>query len=119
MKYPLAWYLTWTTYGTWLHGDARGSNINGQVLPPDPSLEASMRAQMTEDPVYLSDAQRVIVDNLLVAECRAQGWLLHARNVRTNHVHIVLSALREVPSRPTEGARVGRAVGRCRSSDGR
>ena len=47
---------------------------------------------MTEDAVYLTDRQRNIVDAALVAECAAQRWILHQRNVRTNHVHVVVSA---------------------------
>lgn len=94
MRYPLAWYLTWTTYGTWLHGDPRGSYLGSQHLPANPELEAAMRAEMTGDPVYLTDAQRQLVDEVLVKECAAQGWVLHARNVRTNHVHAVVSAPR-------------------------
>ena len=28
---PLAYFLTWTTYGTWLPGDERGWNRKGEV----------------------------------------------------------------------------------------
>ena len=95
MKYPLAWFLTWTTYGTWLHGDARGSHIGSHPLPPNPELEASMRAEMTEDVAILTDVQRALVGEAIVRECANQGWFLHARNVRTNHVHVVVSASAE------------------------
>jgi len=54
---------------------------------------------MTEEAVYLTDEQRAVVDAAMVAECAAQGWVLHARNVRTNHVHAVVSA-------PLEGKKV-------------
>ena len=54
-----------------------------------------MQSQMTEDPVYLSDHQRSLVDASLVAECAAQGWILHERNVRTNHVHLLVSAAQD------------------------
>jgi len=94
MDYPVAWFITWTTYGTWLHGDARGSFQNRTYLPPDAELERANRAAMTEEVVYLTEQQRALVDAVLIAECQAQGWELHARNVRTNHVHLVVSAAR-------------------------
>jgi len=90
--YPRAWFITWTTYGTWLHGDPRGSFLDSTYVPPDLALEETNRAQLTDDAVYLTDHQRAIVDASLVDACLAQGWEPHARNVRTNHVHLLVSA---------------------------
>src|SRR5262249_59133834 len=56
------------------------------------ALEEANRGQLTGEAVYLTDHQRAIVDTSLVDECLAQGWELHARNVRTNHVHLLVSA---------------------------
>jgi REP element-mobilizing transposase RayT len=95
MAYPLAWYITWTTYGTWLHGDKRGSYIGKSPIAPDTELEAMMRDEMTEDPVYLSEEQRAVVEACIRKECEGQGWRLHTVNARTNHVHVVLSAQRD------------------------
>jgi hypothetical protein len=37
MADPLAYFLTWTTYGTWLPGDERGwVERPGQFRPPTP-----------------------------------------------------------------------------------
>jgi len=94
MDHPIAWFVTWTTYGTWLHGDARGSFLDRTYLPPDPEREAANRRAMTGEVVYLTEHRRALVDAALVAECQAQGWELHARNVRTNHAHVVVSAER-------------------------
>jgi hypothetical protein len=94
MTHTIAWFITWTTYGTWLHGDARGSFRGRTYLVPNPELEEANRSEMKGDVVYLTDRQRAIVDATLVNECQAQGWQLHARNVRTNHVHLVVSAER-------------------------
>jgi len=94
MEFPMAWFITWTTYGTWLHGDARGSFLDRTYLRPDRELERANRSALTGEIVCLSDRQRAIVDTTLVAECAAQGWLIHALNVRTNHVHLVVSAAR-------------------------
>ena len=51
MSYPMAWFMTWTTYGTWLHGDARGSFLDQTYLPPGPEMEEAGRSQMTGDAV--------------------------------------------------------------------
>ena len=93
MKFPIAYLITWTTYGTWLHGDERGSfDRRGNYVPPDPARREAAAAKLTEDPVYLTPDQRAVVDALLVDACSRRGWVLHARNVRTNHVHAVVSA---------------------------
>jgi REP element-mobilizing transposase RayT len=95
MQYPLAWYLTWTTYGTWLHGDPRGSHSELGYIPPDPKLHESQRALLVQSIVVLSDEQRSVIEEVLVKECEAQGWELHAKNARTNHVHALLTAARD------------------------
>jgi REP element-mobilizing transposase RayT len=93
MRFPLAYFLTWTTYGTWLHGDARGSfDANGNYIPPNDALRDLDRALMTTDSVVLDSHQRAIVDKVIVDHCRIRNWVLHARNVRTKHVHAVVSA---------------------------
>src|SRR5438552_15945845 len=89
LMFPLAWFITWTTYGTWLHGDARGSFRDGTYLPADAKLEQANRAVMTGSPVYLTDRQRAIVDAAIVLECVAQGWELHEHNVRNKPGHLV------------------------------
>jgi hypothetical protein len=73
MTYPLAWFITWTTYGTWLHGDARGSFLDQTYLRPNCELEQANGAAMTGEIVYLSGRQRAIVEATLVNECSAQG----------------------------------------------
>jgi REP element-mobilizing transposase RayT len=92
MSHPLAWFITWTTYGTWLHGDARGSFVDGKYQPPSAELERANRSAMTGEVIQLTSHQRSLVDAVLVNECQAQGWDLQAGNVRTNHVHVVVSA---------------------------
>jgi REP element-mobilizing transposase RayT len=93
VKYPLAYLITWTTYGTWLHGDERGSfDHSGNYVPPDAARREAAAALLVEDPVYLTPEQRAVIDAVLVEACARLGWELHARNVRTNHVHAVVSA---------------------------
>ncbi len=88
--------LTFRTYGSWLHGDARGSvnrrsNVLGTPrLPPVPGWESWQRAQMREPEVVLSEEQRRVVTQSVEATCRGRGWRLVVVNVRTNHVHAVI-----------------------------
>lgn len=91
---PLAYLITWTTYGSWLHGDVRGSVQQGQpgILPPDHVREAADCQRMTEEPVRLSPAQREIVETTIREHCALRGWTLHAVNPRSNHVHVVVTA---------------------------
>ena len=48
---------------------------------------------MTTCPFGLTNKQRVTVDQTIRDVCTYRGWTLHALNVRTNHVHLVRSAV--------------------------
>ena len=55
MDDPLALFLTWTTYGSWLPGDERGwVDKPGQLCEPDADREQAARRLMTEDELTLS-----------------------------------------------------------------
>ncbi|MGI9518711.1 MAG: hypothetical protein ACR2NP_16760 [Pirellulaceae bacterium] len=47
---PLAYLLTWTTYGTWLHGDDRGWNRRDEpeFQPPNPLFQEMAASEMKE-----------------------------------------------------------------------
>ena len=93
MPEPLAYFLTWSTYGTWLPGDARGwiEYRHGWKLP-DPIRELEAAARMTEDACRLTPEQRAIVEAQVAETCRFRGWELFAVNCRSNHVHVVVAA---------------------------
>ena len=92
------YFLTWTTYGSHLPGDPRGSVDKQHNIPGTPRLKphrrryAANRAQLKSSPVRFSPAQRNLLDNTIREHCLFRHWLLHALNVRTNHVHIVVTA---------------------------
>jgi REP element-mobilizing transposase RayT len=92
-----AYHLTWTTYGTWLPGDARGWVKWGEsdVQMPDPERECDSRERMAESAVVLTDAQRALVEQTVRDHCRIRGWRLQAVNARTNHVHVVVTVDRD------------------------
>lgn len=90
--------ITWSTYGTWLHGDGRESVTEARNTPGTPRVAPSERLQdysrsvMREAPFVLSGEHRSLVGEAIRAQCKHREWTLHALNVRTNHVHVVCSA---------------------------
>jgi REP element-mobilizing transposase RayT len=94
MSRPLAYHITWTTHGTWLPGDERGWVCSGEagIQPPDAPTHAVAVARLTEVQVVLSDEQRHITEATILAHVAFRKWTLHALNVRTNHVHLVVTA---------------------------
>jgi REP element-mobilizing transposase RayT len=96
MSEPLAFFLTWTTYGTWLPGDERGWVERGHGFQlPDPIRKREAEARMTEDACLLDEDQRLVVEKTIADHCRIRGWKLHIVNCRTNHVHVVVTANRD------------------------
>jgi hypothetical protein len=95
----LAYFLTWTTYGTWLPGDDRGWRRTGEpeVQPPNPFLVKMARAQMKEKEFTLSHEHRRLVEETIRRHCECRGWTLHAVNARSNHIHVVVTAVRYRP----------------------
>lgn len=96
MSPPLAYFLTWTTYGAWLHGDERGSvddehnRFGTPVLGADEHRARRERERMRGEPLLLSEPMREIVDSTMREHAGIRQWDLLALNVRTNHVHVVV-----------------------------
>jgi len=99
------YFLTWTCYGTWLHGDRRESvdkdhNTFGiPRLSPDEQLREHSRRALKFPEMRLCDTSRALVDAVIREHCRIREWRLHAINVRTNHVHVVVDC-GETPPEP-------------------
>jgi REP element-mobilizing transposase RayT len=96
---PVAYFITFHTYGTWFHGDDRGSiNRKGNNTPgspmiaPDPQLEKIERSRLKHPPVKINPEQCKIIDSTIREVIAHNKWMLHALNVRTEHVHLVLTA---------------------------
>ena len=93
---PLAYFLTWTMYGTWLPGDDRGwVERPGIFRSPDIDRQRMALMRMTEDAITLDERQRSIVEATIRRHCVIRKWHLHAVNCRTNHVHVVVTANRD------------------------
>lgn len=96
-----AYFITFTTYGTWLHGSAKGKgsvdighNVFGTpFVAPDAEREQTAREAMTQPPYVMYAAEREI--KAIVGLAKERGWKLWAVHVRSNHVHVVVSAERD------------------------
>ena len=98
---PIAYFITFRTYGTWLPGDERGfgdrrhKEVGTSRRPADKSREAAARDRMKHQAVVLNDQARTIVEAAIRRRCDEAGWALHALEVRPTHTHaLVSSALR-------------------------
>jgi REP element-mobilizing transposase RayT len=95
---PAAYFITFSTYGARLHGDARGTSDRTHNLPGTPLLAfderrwEAERALMKAQPFTLDRPCRETVERAIRDAADFQGWQLHALSVRTNHVHVVISA---------------------------
>jgi len=98
---PLAFFITFHSYGTWLHGQNHGSvdkdhnEYGTPFLPGNADQYAQKRERMTQAPYLLDDRRRAIVCEAIVQDCQFRGWQLRAVHVRSNHVHLVVSADRD------------------------
>jgi REP element-mobilizing transposase RayT len=99
-EFPLAYLITFRCYGTWLHGDERGSYrrspgvIPGVLrIPPRPRLKQAEVKQLAHRPVRLNKNQRATVERAVREVCLHRKYGLRVINVRSNHAHAVVSAL--------------------------
>src|SRR5678815_4984924 len=95
---PLAFFITFRSYGTWFHGDERGSvdrhhNVYGTTRIPRNDTWRRISGTLAKHPPVKLDAQRRrSVKDAITDTCEKRGWYLAADNVRTNHVHSVVTA---------------------------
>jgi REP element-mobilizing transposase RayT len=101
MKYSLAYLITFTTYGTWLHGDKRASvneehnHFGDEFVPHNPGLNIKEQSLLKHQPIKLNAFSRNIVLQAVLEVCKFRGWFAHAVHVRSNHIHIVVSGQKE------------------------
>lgn len=94
MSDPLGYFLTWTTYGSWLPGDERGWIRQGEFL-----IQGAQRKyvelnqeRLVQDSVRLSNDERKAVERAIEEHSRHRGWELQALYVGLAHVHVVVAA---------------------------
>ncbi|HQU82638.1 MAG TPA: transposase [Pyrinomonadaceae bacterium] len=98
-EFPLAYLITIRTYGTWLHGDERGSvDIHGKnvyglpKVAPNEKLTKRMGENMKDEVFLLDEKQREAVEESIKETYKIRAYNLLAVNVRTNHLHAVVTA---------------------------
>ena len=98
--YPgvLGYFITFRCYGTWLHGDQRGSidwrhrAYKSPLLERDQERERREFKALKHSPVLLDERRRMIVDSAIREVAEHRSWTVHALGVRSNHVHVVVTA---------------------------
>ena len=99
----LAYFITFSTYGTWLHGTSKGKgsvdrehNQHGMAfVEPDALRKAQSREKMKQPRYTMQVHEREIVRDAIVELCGGKGWQLLAVHVRSNHVHVVICVDRD------------------------
>jgi REP element-mobilizing transposase RayT len=95
--FPLAYLITFRTYGSWMHGETRGSvdrnhNVFGTPrLGPNRGRRVAETEQLKHSVILLTKRQRRAVELAIREVCRSRRYDLLAVNARTNHVHAVIS----------------------------
>ena len=98
---PLAYFISFRSYGTWLHGDQRGSidrfhnRYGSPFIPPNKNWLRYNQLQLKTEALILEAPHRAAVETAIRETCTIRKWSLLAINVRTNHVHTVLTANRK------------------------
>ena len=98
---PLAYFISFRAYSTWLHGDKRGSIDRFNNVYRAPYIQASdnwkhyNEQRLRAEPLILKARHRKSVEGAIRETCNIRKWLLLAISVRTNHVHTVVSANRK------------------------
>jgi REP element-mobilizing transposase RayT len=95
---PLAYHITFGTYGTRLHGDPRGTvdrehNQFGEpILGPDPERQREEASRLNFEPVYFTLEQREFIESVIPSICERGGWQYVICAAGPDHVHVCLSA---------------------------
>lgn len=71
--------------------DARHNHYGTPVLTPSPQRQAHIAGHMRGQQVALDKLSRGVVKRAIEDHCTLRRWRILALNVRTQHVHIVLT----------------------------
>ena len=95
---PLAYFITFSTYGAWLHGRDIGSVDKGHnqvempYLTADKAREGIERDNMREPPYILDAERRNAVLKTILEVAHHRKWKVWACHVRSTHAHIIVTA---------------------------
>lgn len=90
---PIAYFITWTVYGTFLQGDERGwrKRRKGEQAP-QPKLARWRRERLKHSIELLDQDQRLAVEAEIERLAEFRVWKVWTKSARTNHVHAVVTA---------------------------
>ncbi len=78
--FPVAYLITFRTFGTWLHGDEKGaygrpnSVVRSKYVEPNMPLKEAMRTQLRQKPLILSPPARSVVEAAIREVCETRGY---------------------------------------------
>jgi hypothetical protein len=84
---PLAYFISFRTYGTWLHGDERGSinrfhnQYRSPYIRPNANWRRYEERNLKCSPVILNAEQRGSVSKAIQDSCDIRKWWWRAINV--------------------------------------
>jgi REP element-mobilizing transposase RayT len=97
-NFPLAYHITWGTYGTRLHGDDRGTVSRAENQFGDPLIGATPDWEKMEShllrfpPIILTIEQRCFVEDAFESICQRGKWQPIVVAAAGDHVHTAMSA---------------------------
>ena len=98
MAHPLAYLITFTCYGSHLHGGEPGSVDRNQrafgarYVAPDVSRRTAAEERMDTAACSLAASHRAMVLQAIQETCVFRGWTLIVAHVRSSHVHVIVEA---------------------------
>ena len=98
LEFPLAYHLTFGTYGTRLHGDKRGTVSREQnrfgepIIGQDVVWQRLEQSQLKFPPVVFSNEQQRHIEHVMAGVCERGGWEYHIAAGQPDHVHVMLTS---------------------------
>jgi exodeoxyribonuclease V alpha subunit len=98
---PLAYHISFGTYGVRIHGDIRFTvdrrhNTYGEPFIERDDPRSNAETEQTKfPPIFLTREQRLFVEEALPSICDRGGWKHVTSAAGPDHVHVVLSTERE------------------------
>ncbi len=95
---PLAYHITFETYGTRLHGDPKGTVDRSMNRYGDPIIGSDHKRWIREiellkfPSVNFDLSHRQYAESLIPSICQTGGWIYHIAAVGVDHIPVLLTA---------------------------
>src|ERR1700680_2438746 len=97
LLFPMAYHITFGTYGKRLHGDSRGTvdrkmNHPGEpIVGSNPEWWEQERGRLKFSSVELTAEQMTHAESIVPSICVRGGWKLQTCAAAPDHIHVVVS----------------------------